>query len=162
MIQQLFDYFSGAGDVLALFIVSIIPFIELRGAIPFGILALGMPWYEVLLISFISNCIPVPFVILLSRPIFAWLKKTKAFSGFAYKFEEKMMKKSEQVTKYKLIGLFLFVAVPLPGTGAYSGSVIAALLNMRLKKSFISIASGVLVAGIIVTILSLCGLMAIN
>ena len=162
MIQQLFDFFSGAGEVLALFIVSVIPFIELRAAIPFGILVLGMPWYEAFLISFISNCLPIPFVILLARPVFAWLKKTKMFSGFAHRFEEKMMKKSEKVTKYKLIGLFLFVAVPLPGTGAYSGSVIAALLNMRLKKSFVSIAAGVFVAGIIVTILSLCGLMAIN
>ncbi len=162
MIQQVFDFFSGAGDVLALFFVSIIPFIELRGAIPFGILALGMPWYEVLLISFISNCLPIPFVILLARPVFAYLKKTKLLSGFAHKLEAKMMKKSEKVTKYKIIGLFLFVAIPLPGTGAYSGGLIAALLDMRLGKSFMSIAAGVLVAGIIITILSMCGLMAFS
>lgn len=162
MIQQIFDYFSGAGEVLALFIVSIIPFIELRGAIPFGILALGMPWYEVLLISFISNCLPIPFIILLTRPVVNWLKGTKLLSGFAHKLEAKMMKKSEKITKYKIIGLFLFVAIPLPGTGAYSGSLIAALLDMRLGKSFISIAAGVLVAGIIVTVLSMCGLMAFS
>ena len=82
------------------------------------------------------------------------LKKRKIFAGFVHKFEEKMMKKSEKVTKYEIIGLFLFVAIPLPGTGAYSGSVIAALLGMRLKKAFPSIAAGVLVAGIIVTIIT--------
>ena len=160
MIQQIFDYFSGAGEILALFIVSIIPFIELRGAIPFGILALGMPWYEVLLVSFIANCLPIPFIILLARPVVDWLKRTKLFSGFAHKLEAKMMKKSKKITKYEMIGLFLFVVIPLPGTGAYSGALIAALLGMRLRKSFIAIAAGVFLAGVIVTILSLCGLLA--
>lgn len=162
MIEQVFEFFSGIGDFWALFLVSMIPFIELRAAIPFGILFLGMPWYEAFLISFISNCVPIPFIILLARPIFAWLKKTKMFSGFAHKLEAKMMKKSEQVTKYKIIGLFIFVAIPLPGTGAYSGSLIAALLNMRIKRSLVSIVAGVFVAGVIVTILSACGVMAFS
>ena len=162
MIEQVFEFFSGMGEFWALFLVSMIPFIELRAAIPFGMLFLGMPWYEAFLISFISNCIPIPFVILLARPIFAWLKKTKMFSGVAHKLEAKMMQKSEKVTKYKIIGLFLFVAIPLPGTGAYSGSLIAALLNMRLSKSIISIVLGVLVAGIMITILSACGVMAFS
>lgn len=162
MIEQVFNFFSGAGELWALFIVSIIPFIELRGAIPFGILFLGMPWYEAFLISFISNCIPVPFVILLTRPIFGWLKKTKLLAGFVHRLESKMMKKSEQVTKYKVIGLFLFVAIPLPGTGAYSGSLIAALLDMRLSKAIPSIVAGIFVAGLIMTILSMCGAVALG
>ena len=162
MIEQVFTFFSGAGEFWALFIVSIIPFIELRGAIPFGILFLGMPWYEAFLISFISNCIPIPFVILLTRPIFGWLKKTKLLAGFVHRLESKMMKKSEQVTKYKVIGLFLFVAVPLPGTGAYSGSLIAALLDMRLSKAIPSVVAGVFVAGLIMTILSMCGAVALG
>ena len=151
--KTLLDFFSGFGEFWALTFVSFIPFIELRLAIPLG-LGLGMPWYESFLISFISNCIPVPFVILLTRPIFDWLKKLKMFEGFVNKLEAKMLKKSEKVTKYEIIGLFLFVAIPLPGTGAYSGSVIAALLGMRLNKAIPSIVAGVFVAGLIVTIVT--------
>ena len=162
MIEQVFEFFSGAGEFWALFIVSMIPFIELRAAIPFGMLFLGMPWYEAFIISFLSNCVPIPFVILLARPVINWLKKTKMFSGFAHKFEAKMMEKSEKVTKYEIIGLFLFVAIPLPGTGAYSGSVIAALLGMRLNKAIPSIVAGVFTAGVIITILSACGVMALS
>ena len=162
MIQQVFDFFSGVGEFWALFFVSVVPFIELRGAIPFGILALKMPWYQAFLLSFAANCLPIPFVYFLTRPLFDWLRKTKLFSGFIDRFEAKMMKKSEKVTKYKIIGLLLFVAVPLPGTGAYSGSVIAALLDMPFKKAFVSIACGVFVAGIIITLLSMGGLMAIK
>lgn len=161
MIGQLFDFFSGIGEFWALFWVSVVPFIELRGAIPFGILALRMPWYEAFLISFAANCLPIPFVILLTRPIFKWLKKTRLLAGFAGRLEAKMMKKSEKVTKYKIIGLFLFVAIPLPGTGAYTGSVIAALLDMRLSKAIPSIVCGIFVAGAIITVLSMCGAIAL-
>lgn len=160
MIEQVFNYFSAVGEFWALFLVSIVPFIELRGAIPFGILALRMPWYEAFLLSFVVNCLPIPIVYYLTRPLFSWLRKTRLFSGFIHRFEAKMMKKSEKVTRYKIIGLFLFVAVPLPGTGAYSGSVIAALLDMPFKKAFISIACGVFVAGLIITALSMGGLLA--
>ena len=127
MIEQLFEFFSGAGKHWALFFVSVFPFIELRGAIPFGILALDMPWYQAFLLSFAANLLPIPVVYFLTRPLFAALRKTKLFSGFIDRFEAKMMKKSEKVTKYKIIGLFLFVAVPLPSTGAWTGALIAAL-----------------------------------
>ncbi len=162
MIETIFSSIKSIGDFWALFFVSIIPFIELRGAIPFGILTLNMPWYEAFLISFISNCIPVPIVILLTRPLFNFLKKTKRLAPLVHKIEEKMMKKSEKVTKYKIIGLFLFVAIPLPGTGAYSGSIIAALLNMRLKKSIPSIIAGIFVAGIIISLISAFGNAALS
>jgi len=154
--ENLLAFFSGLGEFWSLAIVSCIPFIELRLAIPLG-LGLGMPWYESFLISFVSNCVPIPFVILLTRPIFDWLKKRKAFEKFVIRFEEKMMKKSEKVTKYEMIGLFLFVAIPLPGTGAYSGAVIAALLGMRLKKAMPSIAAGVFTAGAIITAIAYGG-----
>lgn len=157
MIESVFQFFSGVGEFWALFLVSVIPFIELRGAIPFGIMALGMPWYEAFLISFISNCLPIPFVILLTRPIFGWLKKTRLFAGLVTRLEAKMMKKSEKVTKYKVIGLFLFVALPVPGTGAYSGALIAALLDMRLNKAIPSLVCGVFVAGVIMTLISVFG-----
>lgn len=156
MAENLLAFFAGLGEFWSLTIVSCIPFIELKLAIPLG-LRLGMPWYESFLISFVSNCIPIPFVILLTRPIFDWLKKRKMFEKFITKFEERMMKKSEKVTKYEMIGLFLFVAIPLPGTGAYSGAVIAALLGMRLKKAIPSITAGIFTAGIIVTAITYGG-----
>lgn len=108
MIEQVFEFFSGVGQVWALFFVSVVPFIELRGAIPFGILALNMPWYQAFLLSFAANCLPIPVVYFLTRPLFAYLRKTKLFSGFIDRFEAKMMKKSEKVTKYKIIGTFPF------------------------------------------------------
>ena len=151
--RNVLEFFSGLGEFWSLTIVSCIPFIELRVAIPLGF-GLGMPWYESFLMSFISNCIPVPFIILLTRPVFDWLKKSRFFAKYVNQLEAKMMKKSEKVTRYEIIGLFLFVAIPLPGTGAYSGSVIAALLGMRLKKSIPSIVAGLFVAGIIVTVIT--------
>ena len=99
MIEQLFEFFSGAGKHWALLFVSVFPFIELRGAIPFGIWALGMPWYQAFLLSFAANLLPIPVVYFLTRPLFAALRKTKLFSGFIDRFEAKMMKKSEKVTK---------------------------------------------------------------
>ena len=128
-----------------------VPLIELRGSIPLGA-ALGMPWYTVLVISLIGNLIPVPFIIWFGRPLFKWLKQTKLLSGITHKVETRLMKKADKVTKYELIGLCLFVAVPLPGTGAGSGAAIAALLGMRMLPSFISIALGVVIAGVIMTL----------
>ena len=157
MIETIFNALRGLGNEFALFLVSIIPFIELRGSIPFGIGVLKMAWYEVLPICVLANCVPIPFVMLLTRPIFDRLKKTKLFAGPVERLEARMMKKSEKVTKYKIIGLFLFVALPIPGTGAYSGALIAALLGMRYKKAIPSIALGLVVAGIIMTVVSLLG-----
>ena len=103
MIEQLFEFFSGAGKHWALFFVSVFPFIELRGAIPFGILALDMPWYQAFLLSFAANLLPIPVVYFLTRPLFAALRKTKLFSGFIDRFEAKMMKKSEKVNDIEKI-----------------------------------------------------------
>lgn len=151
LIDRLFEFLSVAGKEVALFIVSMVPLIELRGSIPLGA-ALGMPWYTVLVISLIGNLIPVPFIIWFGRPLFKWLKQTKLLSGITHKVETRLMKKADKVTKYELIGLCLFVAVPLPGTGAWSGAAIAALLGMRMLPSFISIALGVVIAGVIMTL----------
>jgi len=152
--EALFELLRPIGNDAALFIVSLIPFIELRGGIVLGITVLGMDWLRTFLICFIANCIPIPFVILLTRPIFNWLKKTRLLSGFVNKLEAKLHKKSGQITEYKywFIGLMLFVAIPLPGTGAYTGSLIAALLDMRMKKAFPAIVLGVFVAAVIMTL----------
>lgn len=146
----------GIGHELSMFIISLIPFIELRGGILWGH-ALNIAPLEVFLICVIANCIPIPFVILLARPIFAWLKRFKLFGKIIGKIETTIEKKADQVkaNKYEMLGLFLFVAIPLPGTGAYTGSLIAALLKMRLKYAVPAIVTGVLVAGLIMTLASM-------
>lgn len=151
--QQLFDFFLGAGKEAALFIISMIPIVELRGAIPFGA-ALGMPIYQVFSLAVLGNLLPVPFIILFVRPVFNWLKTTRLLSRFANWLETKILSKADKVTRYEMLGLLLFVAIPLPGTGAWTGAGIAALLGMRMKHAFISICAGVLIAGVIMTILS--------
>lgn len=117
LMQQLFDFLSAAGREVALFIVSMVPLIELRGSIPLGA-ALGMPWYTVFLISIVGNLLPVPFILLLGRPIFQWLKTTRLLSGFAARYEKRLMSKADKVTRYETIGLCMFVGIPVPGTGA--------------------------------------------
>ena len=151
MIEELFSLLLGAGKEFALFVISMMPLVELRGAVPTG-LATGMPWYEVLPICYIGNLLPIPFVLLFGVKLIDWLSGLKPFRKIATRYKQKLMNKSSQVTKYAKIGLLLFVAVPLPGTGAWSGAVIAALLNMPLKKAFISIALGVVIAGLLMTI----------
>ncbi len=150
MLEQIFQFFLGAGQEAALFIISMIPLIELRGSIPLGA-ALGMPWYMVFLISVIGNLLPIPFLILFVRPVFAWLKRRSLFSCLVARLENKLISKAGKVTQYEVIGLTLFVAIPLPGTGAWSGAGIAALLGMRLRHALPSIVAGVFIAGCIMT-----------
>lgn len=146
----------GIGQELSMFIISLIPFIELRGGILWGH-ALEMEPLRVLAICFLANCLPIPFVILLARPIFAWLKRFSFFAKIIGKIESTIEKKADKVkaNKFEVLGLFLFVAIPLPGTGAYTGSLIAALLEMRLKHAVPAIILGVFVAGLIMTLASM-------
>ena len=139
---------------IKLIIVSMLPIIELRGAIPLGAALLNMGMWETFFISVIGNLIPVPFLILLTRPIFSWLKKTRLFSGIVHKLESKVQTKGDKVMKNAALGLFLFVAIPAPGTGAWTGSMIAALFDMRFKYALPSIILGVITAGIIMTVAS--------
>ena len=155
IIQRIFDFFLFGGRDFALFIISMIPFIELRGSIIFGA-AMGIPWQHAFLVSFLGNILPVPFLILLARPIFTWLKTTRLLAGFTQKVEDRLMKKADKVTvqKYSAVGLFLFVAVPLPGTGAWSGSLIAALLDIKMRYALPAVIAGVFAAGVIMTVAS--------
>ena len=148
IIQRIFDFFLFGGKDFALFIISMIPLIELRGSIIFGA-AMGIPWQHAFLVSFLGNILPVPFLILLARPIFAWLKTTRLLAGFTQKVEDRLMKKADSA-----IGLFLFVAIPLPGTGAWSGSLIAALLDVKMRYALPAVIAGVFAAGVIMTVAS--------
>ena len=156
MLDALIEFLGPVGQGLSLIIVSMIPLIELRGAIPLGINAFGLPPLEVFLLCSIANCIPIPFIIFLIKPVFAWLKKFKIFAKLIAKLENMANQKSGKITayKYEMVGLMLFVGIPLPGTGAWSGALIAALLGMRVKHAFAAILLGVIIAGLLVTLIS--------
>ena len=153
MIESITNYLAQIDKTLAVFIVSMLPIVELRGAIPIGV-GFGLDLLRVFVVSVVGNMIPVPFVILFIRPIIEFLSRTKYFSKFANWFETHTMSKSDKITKYKMFGLFVFVAIPLPGTGAWTGAALAGLMDMRLKDSVPMIFLGVVTAGIIMMIFS--------
>ncbi len=136
---------------LAVFFIAMIPLIECRGAIPFGLLVLNLPLWEVLPLAIIGNILPVPFILLLIRPVIKWFKRTKLFSPLAHWIEAKADKKKDRVLKYSEWGLFLFVAIPIPGTGAWTGALVAALLDLRVKNAFFTILFGMICAALLMT-----------
>lgn len=137
---------------LIVFIVSLLPILELRGGIIAGF-AMNMEWLPTFVIAYIGNILPIPFILLFIRYIFKLLKRTP-LHGVVEWCETRAEKKSDTIRKYAYWGVFLFVAVPLPGTGAWMGALISVLLNMDPRKTFPVIMAGVLTAGIIVSILS--------
>lgn len=139
------------------FILAATPIWELRGAIPAGMFAFDLSWPWVLFTAVLGNIFPVPFIILFLGPVTQWLNKIQLFKRVLNWIFERTRRRSELVTKYERIGLMVFVAVPLPGTGAWTGSLIAFLLGMDLKGAFLPIALGVLIAGVIVVALCLMG-----
>lgn len=132
-------------------LVAMVPVIELRGAIPLGV-AGGLDVRTAMAASIIGNMLPVPVIILFVRKVFAWMRtKSHKLDHLVHRFEEKARAKSDIVYKYELFGLVLLVAIPLPGTGAWTGALVAAMLDIRLKKAFPAIFIGVIIAGIIVS-----------
>lgn len=138
---------------LTVVLTATLPIIELKGAIPVGI-AMGMAPLHAFVLAFLGSMIPVPFILFSIRPIFNYLKSTKVFRNLVEGLTNKSMGKSGRIKKYGTWGLFLFVAIPLPGTGVWTGSLIAALMNMRFKLAFPAIVCGNLVAGVIIMLLS--------
>lgn len=137
---------------LAVFFISMIPLVECRGAIPFGMVVLQMPLWEVLPISIAGNILPVPFILLLIRPVINWFKTTRLLSPLAHWIEGKADKKKDKVLRYSKWGLFFFVAIPIPGTGAWTGALIAALLDMRVRSAFVTILLGMICAALLMTL----------
>ena len=135
---------------LLTFLTSMVPVLELRGAIPVGV-AGGLPVLVAMVIAMVGNLIPIPILIVFTRQVFAWLKTKGKIGTLVDKLESKAHAKSEIVHKYEWWGLCILVAIPLPGTGAWTGALVAAVLGMRLKKAMPAIAVGVLIAGIVVT-----------
>ena len=143
------------GKELILFIISMVPILELRG----GLLAAGpaflnIPMWRAIPVGIIGNLLPIPFILLLITKIFDWMKGTKRVKPVVEKLEKKAMSQSANIEKYEFWGLVAFVGIPLPGTGAWTGALIAALLGIRFRKAFPAIVIGVCLAACIMTIIS--------
>ena len=135
------------------FLISMMPLLELRG----GLLAsslLKVSAVQAIPICIIGNIIPIPFILLFIRQIFKLMKKTKIFRGLIERLEKRAMGKSDQIKRYEFLGLLLFVGVPLPGTGAWTGALIASLLGIDIKKSSLAIFCGIAMATVIMYIVS--------
>ncbi len=142
------------GEFILTLLVSMIPVVELRGGIPFGVAA-GLPVWAAYLAAVIGNLLPVPFIVVYIRRIFMFMRQhMPRLNSVVDKMEQKAHLKSASVLKYQYLGLAIFVAIPLPGSGAWTGALVAAFLDMRLKKAMPSIVGGVLSAGLIISILS--------
>ncbi len=153
LVNKLLDLFQGMNGDLTAFIISMFPILELRG----GLIAarlLNVPYLRALPICLIGNIIPIPFILLFITKIFDALKKTKLLKPFVEKLEAKAMGKKDKIEEYEFWGLLLFVGIPLPGTGAWTGSLIAALLGVKLKKSIPAILCGICLAAFIMSIVS--------
>lgn len=143
-------YISPKGVV---FIISLMPLLELRGGLLAGSL-LKVPELEAIIVSIIGNILPIPFILLFIKQIFKWMKKIKIFRGLIEKLENRAMGKSEKIQKYEFVGLMFFVGIPLPGTGAWTGALIASLLGIDIKKSSLAILCGILIATVIMYFVS--------
>ena len=150
-----------AGKALITFLISMVPVIELRGAIPYG-MAQGLAPWAACIISVIGNMLPVPFILLFIRKFLHWMKRYPRLGRIAEKLEQRAAHKSGRVQKSELIGLCLLVAIPLPGTGAWTGALVAALMEMRLKRALPTIFLGVVLAGIVVTLVMALGIEALS
>lgn len=154
MIQAIENFFlETVGRELCVLICSMLPVIELRGAIPLGA-ALNVPLWQAFLLSIVGNLLPVPFILLFIRWAIGAMKKVKGLCRVALWLEEKVEKKREKVEQYAFWGLLLFVAIPLPGTGAWTGSMIAGVTGMPFRRAMLSVVGGVLVAGVVMSAVS--------
>lgn len=143
------------GAHFGVMICAMIPIIELRGAIPLGA-ALGMPWWQNYLFAVLGNMIPVPFILLFVKKVIAWMtsSRVKFFNKIGGFLTRKAEKNREKIEKYSFWGVCLFVAVPLPVTGAWTGSLVAATIDMKFWKALLSCLFGVMLAGAVMTLAS--------
>ena len=156
-------FLETVGKELCVLFCSMLPIIELRGAIPLGA-ALGLPWWQNYLIAVVGNMLPVPIILLFVKAVLNWMVKcrVKLFNKIANKMFEKAEKNREKIEKYAFWGLTLFVAIPLPATGAWTGTLVASLFDMKFWKSLLAAFIGVLIAGVVMTIISYGAVAAIT
>ena len=144
-------------EILKVILIAASPIAELRAAIPLAILTFDFPWYHALLLAIIGNLLPVPFILLFLEAATRLLSRVPLFKKWLDWLFERTRKRGKIIQRYKRIGLVLFVAIPLPVTGAWTGSLAAVLFGVSFKHAFLSILAGVIIAGIIVTCLTLLG-----
>ena len=138
--------------MLKTFLMAMVPIIELRGAIPYGAGIAGLPIWQAALIAVLGNLLPVPFLVVFTRDVFAWMRnKSDKLNSIVLRMERKADKNKDVVLRYEFWGLMILVAIPLPGTGAWTGALVAAMMDMQLKRAFPAIALGVVIAAFIVT-----------
>ncbi len=156
MVEAIENFFlETVGRELCVFFCSMLPIIECRGSIPLGALV-GLPWWQTFLFSVAGNMLPVPFILLFIRAVLRRFSRSRIrfFSRIGQWLERKVEKHKGQIEKYSYVGVALFVGVPLPGTGAWTGTLIASVLGMDPKKSFVAALAGVLGASVIMTLVS--------
>ena len=155
--RQLQEFLTSHGipNWLVVFIISVCPILECRLGMFTAIVLLRMNPFAGFIISFLGNILPIPFILLLINWIFDVLKKVPGINKLVYWLEDKTLKKRDKIDKYGVWGLLIFVAIPLPGTGGWTGALLASLLHLDKKKSFFVIYIGVFIAGLIITVLSL-------
>lgn len=153
LVNVFLDLFNGLDKNLIIFIISCMPILELRGGLIAATL-LGLNPITSFIICFIGNLLPIPFILYFITPLFNKLKKTKLLNKFVTKIENKANSKKDKIEKSEFIGLLLFVGIPLPGTGAWTGTLIASMINMNKKKALLASFLGVVLAGIIMMIVS--------
>lgn len=139
--------------MLKTLVTAMLPILEIRGAIPVGVASGLDPWFA-FAVGFVGNMLPIPILILLTRKVIEWLKKHNVLVKLTAWLENKGSKGAQKVQRYSFWGLFILVAIPLPGTGAWTGALVASLLDMRLKRALPAIAMGVAVAGLIVLLVT--------
>lgn len=155
--RQLQEFLTAHGipDWLVVFIISVCPILECRLGMFTAIVLLEMNPFVGFIISFLGNILPIPFILLLINWFFKVLKKVPGINKAIFWLENKTMQKRDKIDKYGIWGLLIFVAIPLPGTGGWTGALLASLLELDKKKSFLVISLGVFIAGLIITVLSL-------
>lgn len=139
--------------LMGVFILSMVPVVELRGAIPAAMLY-DIPWQEAYLVTVLGNMVPVPFLILFARKIINWMKRWEKLRALAHRLERKARRSSGKVERFRWLGLCLLVAIPLPGTGAWTGALVASVLRMRILHAMSAIGVGCMVSGLIITVIS--------
>ena len=147
----------GLFNILKVLAIAASPISELRGAIPVAITMFHFPWYYALLLAIIGNLVPVPFILLFLNTFSKLLSKVGIFRRMLHWLFEHTRRRGKIVERYERIGLMLFVAIPLPATGAWTGSLVAVLFGLKFKHAFLSILIGILIAGAIVTCMTLLG-----
>ena len=153
MVESFIEMMKGLPEELIIFVVSMLPVIELRGGLVAAAM-LGVPWLKAFVICVLGNMLPIPLILLFLKLIFALLKKVPGIRRIVIWLEKRGDEKGSKLNKSRNWGLFALVAIPLPGTGGWTGALVATMLDIRMKRSFWIIFAGVIAAGVIMSVLS--------